>query len=237
MIGGIISVLFSIATFLGAIFLAGSPLFLIYYKVVRSFRVKKHSTPENYTIKDRTKREKVLDNTVWFLCGIFVWWLLIHVVMGLGIWKGKSYETYLHRTSYKLYCDDLPEGAEDFRYRSENFGLAASCAMAFTLHGQEYDDFIKYISEKYHDGKIVGYLYKRELDYTGMKVSETINNYDDYDNYIGFPTNRFKYVIDDDIMDYTIIYYDYYLGIDEITETIVTNPETGRIVFYSFGSN
>lgn len=230
--------LYLLAVILALLLIAGCPVYIIYYTLMKKIRVKRSSNPETYTRKDRTKREKVLDNTVWFLCGILVLWLLIHVVMGIGVWKGKTYEAYLKRTSATKFHFDLPEEAEDFKFRSENWGLAAKSVMAFTLHGQEYDEFIEDISEKYHDGKIVGYLDdKRELNYEGMKVSETIDNYDRYDNYIGFPTNGFKYVIDDNIMDYTIIYYDYYFGTDHITDTIVTNPETGRIVFYSFGHN
>ncbi len=229
--------IFLFAVIFALILIAGSPVYIIYYTLIKKHRVKRYSNSEPYTGKDRTQIEKVLDFIVWIICGVLVSWIFLHWILGLGIWKGKSYEAYLNRTSGKYFYFDLPEGTEDFRFRSENFGLAGRSTMALTLHGKEYDDFINDISQKYHNGSISGYLYNRELDYTGMKVSETINNYDDNGSYIGFPTEQIKYVIDDDIMDYTIIYYDYYDGAGASTKTIVTNSKTGRIVFYSFGSN
>lgn len=173
---------------------------------------------------------------------ILVFWLFFHVFMGFGTFKGKTYKSYIKRSQAKFYHNSIPQDAEDFRFESHNYGLVAFSAVGFTLHGQEYDDFVNGITQNMH-GKVVGYLEMgKELDYTGLKVSETVNNYDRYQNYIGFPTKAhddviFDYVTDDNIMDYTILYYDFYEGAGERLNTIATNPATGRIIIYDYGSN
>ena len=79
--------------------------------------------------------------------------------------------------------------------------------------------------------------YHEELDYTGLKVFETTDYHDNNGNYIGFPANRIEYVIDDDINDYMILYYDAYEGAGASKNAIVSNTATGRIVVYSYSSN
>lgn len=168
---------------------------------------------------------------------ILVFWLFFHIFLGFGNFKGRSYDSYQKRaTSSTCFYKDIPAQAEDFRYEINNLGLGEDAAIAFTLHGQEYNEFIKNVADNYH-GEINAYTYNKKLDYTGLKVSETTNIYNDYNDYIGFPTTKFDYVIDDNIMDYTILYYDYYKGSDIETKTIATNLETGRIVIYDYECN
>ena len=121
-----------------------------------------------------------------------------------------------------------------YRFICHNYGLGADYAEAFTLHDSEYDEFVEEVKKK-KPGLVVGY--HEELAYTGLKVSETTSYHDNNGNYIGFPTRRIEYVIDDDINNYTILYYDAYQGAGASKNAIVSNTETGRIVFYSYGSN
>ena len=160
--------------------------------------------------------------------------LFIHYGASLGTFRGKSFEKCKKRVQGRFYFYDLPSGAEDFRFICHNYGLGANSTEAFTLHGTEYDEFVEDV-KKEKKGSVTGY--HEELDFTGMKVSETASYYDSYGNYIGFPASSIKYVIDDDINDYVILYYDAYEGAGARKNAIVTNPSTGRIVIYSYGSN
>jgi hypothetical protein len=75
------------------------------------------------------------------------------------------------------------------------------------------------------------------MDYTGMKVSETTDIHDDNGRYIGFPCSQIKNVIDDDINDYTILYYYATYGSGNIVHAIAVNADTGRFVIYSHANN
>ena len=171
------------------------------------------------------------------ICIIFsvftVIWAFLHFFMGFGTWQGKSYETYKEHVNCGLrYHEELPKEAEDFRYRCGNFGIAAYSMEAFTLKGQAYEEFMDTIA-----GMEIG-PYGDELNFTGMKVSETMEYYDEYGDYIGFPAiDRYKKLIDDDIRDYTIMYYSAYSGAGSRYLSLVTNPDTGRIVIFDSGSN
>ena len=162
-------------------------------------------------------------------------WAYLHFCFELGVWQGKSYETFEKRACRSgHYQIELPEKAQDFRFRCCNFGIGAYSIEAFTLTDQAYDEFINSLAFV-HTDKEIRY---DELDLTGMKVSETVDYYNEYDEYMGFPKGkRFKKVIDDDIRDYTIIYYSSYGNAGSETFGIATNPETGRIVIYYGGSN
>ncbi len=105
--------------------------------------------------------------------------------------------------------------------------------VGFTLDEQEYEEFLSSISE-IEKGEVYRNLDK-PLDFTGLKVSETTNFYDIDGDYIGFPTESIKYVLDDDINDYTILFYDTYTASDSGIEAIVTNPNTRRVVIYDYG--
>lgn len=58
-----------------------------------------------------------------------------------------------------------------------------------------------------------------------------------YGVYTGFPKKKFSHVIDDSIDNYRIIYYNSYKGSGSKIFTIVTNPNTGRIIIYAGGNN
>ncbi|SDA32904.1 hypothetical protein SAMN02910447_03570 [Ruminococcus sp. YE71] len=168
------------------------------------------------------------------ICCITALFLFAHYQMDLGTFRGSSFEECRKRVRGSFYSYKLPDDAEDFRFICHNYGLGANSAEAFTLHDTEYDEFVEEVKKK-EPGSVVGY--HDDLDFAGMKVSETADYYDTYGNYIGFPTDRIEYVIDDDINDYTILYYDAYEGSGSEINAIATNPETGRIVIYSYGSN
>ena len=56
------------------------------------------------------------------------------------------------------------------------------------------------------------------------------------DRYIGFPHLRCDFVLDDNIKDYVIIYYDYYYGAGTRRNAVVVNPDTGRVVVFNGAS-
>ena len=93
-----------------------------------------------------------------------------------------------------------------------------------------YIDYIDGIPEKYSKAN-------DEYGCTGKRVFETYGFQDNYGVYTGFPQNKFSHVIDDSIDNYIIIYYDSYKGSGSEIFTIVTNPNTGRIIIYAGGSN
>ncbi|MBR1703652.1 MAG: hypothetical protein IJ716_17195 [Lachnospiraceae bacterium] len=165
-----------------------------------------------------------------------LFYVIFHYGGDLGHWRGKSFQTYSDRAyqtgSGGFLFLELPVGAQDFRFQCENYGFAARSVAAMTLTGQEYDEFMSVIANIHRDPE-----YYDKLHFEGKKVSETFDCYDDYGYYIGFPKSGFQYVIDDDIMDYTILYYDGYRGAGVRISAVVARPDTGRIVIYNYGSN
>ena len=154
--------------------------------------------------------------------------------MNLGTFRGTSHEGFEKHAMGRFYFFDLPDNAEDYRFICHNYGLGANYAEAFTLNAADFQDFVEEVNKK-DPGSVVGY--HDELDYAGMKVSETAGYYDNYGKYIGFPADWIEYVIDDDINDYTILYYDAYQGAGSHKNAILANAETGRIVIWGYGSN
>ncbi|WP_295155406.1 hypothetical protein [uncultured Ruminococcus sp.] len=165
------------------------------------------------------------------VCGIVAFALYVHYGRSFGTFRGTSYKEFVKRARARSYSDGIPDGAEDFRFICHNYAVGGSSWEAFTLHGAAYDEFVEEVNNK-TPGKVVGY--HEDLDFTGMKVSETADMHDDSGEYIGFPVDSLKYVIDDDINDYTILYYDSYEGAGASTSAIAAYPETGRIVIYSY---
>ena len=166
------------------------------------------------------------------LCVIIALACFARFVLGLGSWHGNSFEAYRTRAytggSYSL--TELPPGSQDFKFQCYRYGLAAYSYAAFTLTGDDYTSFINSISAtKASDLDSLGF--------TGKKVYEAMDAYDNYGAYIGFPKSKCDYVIDDNIEYYTIIYYDSYHGSGSHINAVVTNPDTGRIVIVNGGSN
>jgi hypothetical protein len=156
---------------------------------------------------------------------------LLHYGMGLGFWKGQSFDEYLNRTVQAVtVIRELPEGAQDFRFQCNSLGLGATSVVAFTLANGEYDDFISAFDSEYDEQEDPNC-------FVGKTVSETLDYYNDYGEYVGFPKISFKYVIDDNIEDYTIMYYSEYRGAGMRIEAIAYKPDTGRVVVYSHGNN
>lgn len=189
---------------------------------------------DNYEENKSKRRKLAVKRAVLIICCIAGFIFFVHYGMNLGTFRGSSFKTFRKRARGNFYLYELPDGAEDFKFICHNYGLGANFTAAFTLHGAEYDEWVGAVKTEKH-GKVVGN--HDELDFTGMKVSETADHYDDDGRYIGFPASSIKYVIDDDINDYTILYYDAYEGAGAKTKAIAANTATGRIVIYSYGSN
>lgn len=173
------------------------------------------------------KRRKV---TILCICVIASFFLLLRYIGHLGIWSGTSFESYKERAYRGQFCDKLPDGAKDFRFHCFNGGLGAYSMAAFTLNGKTYADYLDSIPETYSKAN-------DEYGYIGKTVSQTYGFQDNYGVYTGFPKKNFSYVIDDSIDNYTICYYDSYVGAGSKIFAVVANPATGRIVIYAGGSN
>ena len=75
--------------------------------------------------------------------------LLLHYGMGLGFCKGKNYDEYLNRTVQAVnMLQMLPENAQDFRFRCNSLGMGATSVVAFTLSGEDYENFISTFQRK-----------------------------------------------------------------------------------------
>ena len=159
---------------------------------------------------------------------VMLGWFALHFGGELGTWKGTSYESYLKRAYAACFWGELPDTAGDFKFYCENYGIFAYSMASFSLNGSEYDDFVASFAEMHMDD---------ELDFVGKNVSETLDYYDSYGHYIGFPKSQFEKVIDDKIEDYTIIYYDSDRSTKIRIYAVVANVETGKIVIYTGGSN
>ena len=168
--------------------------------------------------------------TIICICVIVGILFVFRYVADLGMWSGTSFDTYKEKAYRGQFCDELPNDSKDFRFYCFNCGLGAYSMAAFTLDGKDYDDYIDGIPEKYSKAN-------DEYGCTGKRVFETYGFQDNYGVYTGFPQTKFSHVIDDSIDNYIIIYYDSYKGSGSEIFTIVTNPNTGRIIIYAGGSN
>ena len=157
--------------------------------------------------------------------------LLLHYGMGLGFWKGKNYDEYLNRTVQAVnMLQEFPKEAHDFRFRCNSLGMGATSVVAFTLSGEDYENFISTFQGKYN-------AQEDPNGFVGKRVSETMDAHNEYGEYVGFPKSSFKYVIDDEIGDYTIVYYSEYRGAGARIKAIAYRQDTGRVVLYSHGNN
>ena len=168
--------------------------------------------------------------TIICICVIVGILFVFRYVADLGMWSGTSFDTYKEKAYRGQFCDELPNDSKDFRFYCFNCGLGAYSMAAFTLDGKDYDDYIDGIPGKYSKAN-------DEYGCTGKRVFETYGFQDNYGVYTGFPQTKFSHVIDDSIDNYIIIYYDSYKGSGSEIFTIVTNPNTGRIIIYAGGSN
>ncbi len=168
--------------------------------------------------------------TIICICVIVGILFVFRYVADLGMWSGTSFDTYKEKAYRGQFCDELPNDSKDFRFYCFNSGFGAYSMAAFTLDGKDYDDYIDGIPGKYSKAN-------DEYGCTGKRVFETYGFQDNYGVYTGFPQTKFSHVIDDSIDNYIIIYYDSYKGAGSEIFTIVTNPNTGRIIIYAGGSN
>ena len=168
--------------------------------------------------------------TIICICVIVGIVFLFRYVADLGMWSGTSFDTYKEKAYRGQFCDELPDDSKDFCFYCFNSGFGAYSMAAFTLDGKDYDDYIDGIPEKYSKAN-------DEYGCIGKRVSETYGFQDNYGVYTGFPKKKFSHVIDDSIDNYRIIYYDSYKGSGSEIFTIVTNPNTERIIIYAGGNN
>lgn len=157
-------------------------------------------------------------------------YMLIHYVGGLGIWRGTTQDGYYKHVINKLSYADIPEEAQDFRYVCKNMGIAGISTVAFTLE-EGYDKYVADIKEKAKEAADDKY------EVIGKKVADTYDNRDEYGSYMGLPKDGLGYVVDDDIDGYDVLFYGAQTGSGTYTYAIVTNPDTKRVVIYSYGSN
>lgn len=129
--------------------------------------------------------------------------------------RGNDFARYQnYGGTYRL--EELPEGAQDFRYSNLRYSVGAQCCAAFTLNGDDYDNYVNSLNDVEMSPYGTGH------DKVGKRVSE-----------VGFPDYyTMGYVIDDDIDDYLIIYYDH----ANVFCAVLANPDTGRIVVVSAAS-
>ena len=158
--------------------------------------------------------------------------IFFHYAIGIGIWKGHTPKIYERAIVHSNGYISLPSNPEDLRVYGENWVRGAYSAAAFSLHGNDYDEFITAIDKKYklHLDEAPRF----ENDFTGKSVAELIEYYNDEEKYLGLEPNtrHIKYVLDDDIKQYTVLYYDF---MDTETHLIATNPKTGRYVICNGG--
>lgn len=181
----------------------------------------------------KNKFVNVMKISLLILCPIILILLFFRFGLEFGSWKGKDIKEYLDKayTSGSFSLTELPEGAQDFRWQCYNYGMAAYSFAGFTLTGKEYADYTISVSN-------TGGLTEGDKQrFIGKRVSETLDYYDDHGDYIGFPQKNCKYVIDDNIEDYTILYYYSYNGAGSHVNAVVVNPDTGRFVVICGGSN
>ena len=181
----------------------------------------------------KNKSVKVKRTVLLILCPVILIFIFFRFVLELGSWKGTSFDKYRDKayTGGTFALTELPKGAQDFRWQCYNFGMAAYSCAGFTLTGQDYEDYVLCASNT------EGSSEDDKERFVGKKVFETLAYYDDYGDYIGFPKRSCKYIVDDNIEDYTILYYASYNGAGSRVNAVVVNPDTGRFAVICGASN
>ena len=165
------------------------------------------------------------------IAGMF---LLGRFGFNLGSREYRSYEEF-RRNAYLRLTVDIPEGATDQRFFSNNSGIGKYSLYAFTLDKEGYDKFIRSMVVKYNlecspedDNAKYGYAqyYMKkpgDVQYPGSEGDS-------------FPLNlKYDKVIDDNIRSYSIILFNpMYSGTS--SSALVANPVTGRIVVMNKGN-
>lgn len=165
--------------------------------------------------------------------------IIILVIAGLFLigrfWiklGSKQYDSYekFKKYAYLRFTVDIPAGASDQKFFTNNLGIGGYSLYAFTLDKEEYDKFIDYMVEEYDlesnpdDEKVR----RDDAQFYLKKFSEVLQDNDSYEE--SFPTKlKYKKVIDDDINTYDVIlFYPQYSG--SYSYGLFANPATGRIV-------
>ncbi len=155
-------------------------------------------------------------------------------VLNIGEREYDNFEDFKEEAIIKLFVD-VPQNAYECEFYTNNIYIAKTSIYAFSLAGNDYDEFLEGIIEEYHleeeeSEENVGTKSYRKWYLT--KVKDANDSYS-LDN---FPTNlKFNKVIDDDIEDYDIILYSPQ-GTGSSSYGLVVNPTTGRVVIYNFAS-
>ena len=226
----------SILIFIALCFVFGIPVYMIYSHIISTKRAAKFGFSDKYINIYKTTREKIIDLIVWFGSGfltiLLIFIIFIHYSIGIGIWKGHTPKIYEKATTHSNGYISLPPNPKDLKVYGENWLKGAHSAAAFSLHGDDYDEFITAIEKRF---KIhIDEASRSENDFTGKTVDKLIDYYNDDEKYLGLRPNStdIKYVLYDDIRNYTVLYY--YFTKNE-THLIATNPNTGRFIIYNGG--
>ena len=160
--------------------------------------------------------------------------LFLHYAFELGSWQGTSYEKYMDRAWKGDSFIELPADVQDFRFHCTNYGVAAYSEMAFTLTDVEYNNYLMSLERLKTKDK--GMFYD-PYGLVGKTVPETFDFYDERGNFVGLSQASVKKIIKNDIEDYTIVYYEYYLGAGGYTYAIASKPDSNSMFVYVYGSN
>lgn len=147
-----------------------------------------------------------------FVLTILVIGFFFSKIINISNKKGDSVKKF--RKAYTAGIE-VPDDAEDLRFKSNTFWWAGHAEVAFSLEEDEFEDYLEKIGENY-------VLKDWETDYgvAGMKVSDAA---------LTLPNIDYDYMMIDSVDDYEIIFY------KKETETeiiILASGEDGRIYYY-----
>ena len=158
--------------------------------------------------------------------GIF---LFFHYGLKIGSWHGTSFEKYEKYAYRGKFVGALPDDATDFRFNCFRAGLGGRSAAAFTLEGDSFNEFVNSIHDKY-TAPADDHMLTGKMVHDAKKIADTYGK-------AYFPSQKFDDIIDDNIDNYTVYYFDCYRGAGSETFMICANRSTGRIVIYADASN
>lgn len=155
--------------------------------------------------------------------------MLIHFKGKMGTFHGKSVKTYEKYVTNGVRYNDLPDNVQKFRYYCMGLGRGATSVVAFTLDEKDYDEYVAMVEEMDQGDD--------KYQFIGKKASYTFDYCDERGHYVGVIRDGVKYVIDDKIDDYCIIYYKIDGLYSNYRSGILVNPDTRRIVVFSLASD
>lgn len=190
-------------------------------------------------VNKKLGEEKVVRRFLVNLVRVFLTIVLMFMVIFAYFTRNNGIK---HYDSFEKFKNDapsefvLPSGAEDVKMAINNRTIAKSFFISYVLDDEELEAFIEEtVKEKYSKTNSDG---EKEVvldEYQGIKVSEidgikATYNLDDFPKNISFDT-----VIDDNIEDYIVIFYEPKLSFTS-GNGIVYNKDTNRVVQYYYAT-